>query len=275
MGDSDKIPSPVSREISRLSSIVEQIFRGDYSNSAFTFSPSRISAETDRLASAIEKMTLKMEAEETRLRETVNELNRLNNKLKRNILKTVITIAKTVSARDSYTGDHAQRVARYSARLARRLGLPEEEVENIKIGARLHDIGKIGFSDKLFNNMGTELPPELAAEIRKHPQIGAAMLRELDFLGPAIDYILYHHERVNGSGYPKGLKGKEIPLGAQIIGIADSFDAITTIRSYQKAQSRDEAFGILQKLEGSSFDTLLVEAFIKEITENGMISRSA
>ncbi|OGV55955.1 MAG: hypothetical protein A2017_07765 [Lentisphaerae bacterium GWF2_44_16] len=270
MQKSDKIPPSISEEISRLSSIVEKIFKGDYSSAAFTSSHPQITAETARLSSAIEKMTMKMQAEEIRLKETVEELSRLNNKLKRNILKTVITIAKTVSARDSYTGDHAQRVSHYSARLARRLGLPEEDVENIKIGARLHDIGKIGFSDRLFNNMGTELPPEFAAEVRKHPQIGVSMLKELDLPAPVLDYILYHHERINGKGYPKGLKGKEIPLGAQIIGIADSFDAITTIRNYQNAQSRDEAFDILMNLSGSGFDKLLVEAFIREITENGM-----
>lgn len=273
MQDKSKMPLSISREISRLSSIVEQIFKGDYSNAAFTSLQPQISAETARLASAIEKMTLKMEAEEIRLKEIVKDQNRLNNKLKRNILKTVITIAKTVSARDSYTGDHAHRVAHYSARLARRLCLPEEEVENIKIGARLHDIGKIGFSDKLFKNMETELPPELAAEVRKHPQIGVSMLKELDLPEPVLDYILYHHERIDGSGYPKGLKGKEIPLGAQIIGIADSFDAITTIRSYQTARSRDEAFHILRKLSGS-FDSSLVETFIEEISENGMILHS-
>ena len=114
----------------------------------------------------------------------------------------------------------------------------------------LHDIGKIGFPDALFNDHGKKNPPELVKEIIKHPKLGAKILSDLDFLGPALEYVHCHHERLDGSGYPRHLEGEQIPLGAQILYVADTFDAITTDRPYQKGSSPEEAIGILRKMAG-------------------------
>ena len=149
--------------------------------------------------------------------------------------------------------------------------MSDEDVENVRIGAILHDIGKIGFSDQVFSNQDITLADGLLEEIRNHPEIGFNILGSLDFIGPAIDYVRYHHERLDGSGYPSGLKGEQIPLGAQIVSVADCFDAITTERSYQKGRNDNEAFSILREMSGKHLATDLVEAFIKEIKENGSL----
>ncbi len=107
-------------------------------------------------------------------------------------------------------------------------------------------------------------------EIHHHPEIGANILKGLEFLGPVLAYVLHHHEGVNGKGYPDGLKGEDIPMGAKIISVADCFDAITTERPYQKGRNREEAFDILTDIGGKGLAAELVEIFIKDIKENGM-----
>jgi HD-GYP domain-containing protein (c-di-GMP phosphodiesterase class II) len=150
--------------------------------------------------------------------------------------------------------------------------LPDDEVESVSIGGILHDIGKIGFSDKLFGNEDKKPSKELLDEIRKHPEIGVQILKDREVLGPVLDYGRYHHERLDGQGYPCGIQGDSIPLGAKIISVADCFDAMTTARPYQKGMSGPEAFAILRKLSGASLSPDLVELFIREIEENGLIT---
>lgn len=255
----------------KLISIIEQVAEGNYSNDIMEFTKPEYDQISQRVAEAVGMMMVKVEAREHRLEQLIEKLHELNSRLKTNILKTVVAIATALGARDTYTEGHAIRVAAYSVRLARRLGLSDEDVENIRIGAILHDIGKIGFSDQVFSNQDITLADGLLEEIRNHPEIGFNILGSLDFIGPAIDYVRYHHERLNGSGYPSGLKGEQIPLGAQIVSVADCFDAITTERSYQKGRNDNEAFCILREMSGKHLATDLVEAFIKEIKENGSL----
>jgi HD-GYP domain-containing protein (c-di-GMP phosphodiesterase class II) len=125
----------------------------------------------------------------------------------------------------------------------------------------LHDIGKIGFPDRLFEAHEAKNPPELVNMILRHPTVGGAILQELDFLGPALEYVRAHHERPDGKGYPNRLKDAEIPLGAKIIAVADSFDAMTTERPYQKAMSPAVALEILRRQAGAKWDAQCVEAF--------------
>jgi putative nucleotidyltransferase with HDIG domain len=172
---------------------------------------------------------------------------------------------------DRYTQGHGQRVAIYAMRLAHRIGLASEEVENIGMGGLLHDIGKIGLSERIFRNNRPFLSTDMLEEVRRHPSIGASILQDIEFLTVIIDYVHYHHERVDGTGYPCGLISDEIPLGAKIISIADWFDAITTDRSYQQGKSKQEAFKILNKARGKSLCSELVESFIEEIQEYGML----
>jgi putative nucleotidyltransferase with HDIG domain len=178
-------------------------------------------------------------------------------------------IAAALKIKDPYTQGHARRVAVYAVRLARRLGLPGAEVENIRLGGLLHDIGKIGLSDKVFNNTNRRLSDGLLAEVQRHPQLGVALLKDFNFPAPVIDYVLCHHEKMNGSGYPFGLRGHQIPLGAKIIRIADCFDAITTDRPYQPHKSWIEALAILRQISGTDLSPELVEEFIEDLNENG------
>ncbi|MEJ2477141.1 MAG: HD domain-containing phosphohydrolase [Desulfobacterales bacterium] len=180
-------------------------------------------------------------------------------------------INSALKTKDQYTEGHARRVALYAMRLAHRLGLPAEEIGNIGIGGLLHDIGKIGLSDRIFSNQTDQLAGELLAEVRRHPDIGVSLLKGIDSLLPVLDYIHYHHERMDGSGYPCGLKSDDIPLGARIISVVDCFDAITTDRPYQKRKTCAEAFAILRRMANHELCPDLVKAFVADIEENGMI----
>jgi len=183
-------------------------------------------------------------------------------------ISKLAVIAAALKIKDPYTQGHARRVAMYAARLARRLGLSGAEVENIRLGGLLHDIGKIGLSDRVFNNTNRRLSDELLAEVQRHPQLGVALLKNFNFPAPVIDYVLCHHEKIDGSGYPFGLRDRQIPLGAKIIRIADCFDAITTDRPYQPHKSRIEALAILRQISGTDLSAELVEEFIEDLNEN-------
>jgi len=261
-------------EVERLITVIEEVANGVYSNDIMEFTKPGYHQIMQRVAEAVGMMMVKVEAREHRLEQLIEELKNLNDQLKNNILKTVVTIANALGARDNYTEGHAVRVAAYAVRLAKRLGLPERQIEHIRIGAVLHDIGKIGFSDRLFSNQDFRISDDMLQEIRSHPQLGINILKDLDFLGPALDYVHYHHERLDGSGYPCGLHGNEIPLGAQIVSIADCFDAITTERCYRKGRNCSEAFSILRDMSGTHMAPQLVESFIEEVEENGVIDGS-
>jgi HD-GYP domain-containing protein (c-di-GMP phosphodiesterase class II) len=136
----------------------------------------------------------------------------------------------------------------------------------------LHDIGKIGLSDRVLKNARNRLPDDLLTEVRLHPLIGVALLRDFDIPAAVIDYVQYHHEKIDGSGYPFGLIRDQIPLGAKIIRVADCFDAITTDRPYQQRKSWIEAVAILRQVSGTDLDPQLVKAFIADVKEIGLVN---
>ena len=185
--------------------------------------------------------------------------------------RDLMAIAGIMRLRDNYTETHGQRVSMYSKRLAKRMGLSSLEVSQISIGGMLHDIGKVCMSDRIFTDRNTHSSKEMMAEVRRHPLNGVMLLKHLDFLKPVLKYILFHHERIDGSGYPFGLVEKDLPLGAQIIGVADCFDAITTDRPYKKGRCAEEAFTILRASSDTIFSYALVHTFIADIKENGMV----
>jgi putative nucleotidyltransferase with HDIG domain len=189
----------------------------------------------------------------------------------RNIIQ-LNAIDEVFDRMDRSTQSHGRRVAIYSMRLAKRIGLAPDEIENIGIGGLLHDIGKISLSQRIFRNKKPVLSKDMLEEVRRHPSIGASILQDIPFPAVIIGYVHYHHERVDGTGYPFGLMADEIPLGAKIISVADWFDAITSDRSYQKGKSRQEAFKILDKARGRGLCPELVESFIEEIQEKGMLA---
>jgi len=203
----------------------------------------------------------------------INNLNPINTAGSQ--VSKLAVIATALKNKDPYTQGHARRVAIYAGRLAQRLCLPRVEVENIRLGGLLHDIGKIGLSDQVFNNTYQQLSEELLAEVQRHPQIGVALLKNFNFPAPVINYVLCHHEKMDGSGYPFGLSGYQIPLGAKIIRIADCFDAITTDRPYQPHKNWIDALAILRQISGTDLSPELVEVFIDEIKENGQAQKTA
>lgn len=254
----------------KMITIIEDIAKGNYSNDIMTFAKDDNDENIRRISEAVGMMMVKVEAREYALQLMVDQLQELNDTIKKNALQTVSSIAKALGVRDEYTEGHAERVASYATRLATRLGLSQSEIHDIQVAGMLHDIGKIGFSDELFANTDSKLSDRMFAEICQHPTRGREILCELEFIGPAVDYVAAHHEKLDGTGYPLGLKGEEIPLGARILAVADCFDAITTTRSYQTARSCEAALEILNKLKENHLAPDLVEHFALELRENGM-----
>jgi diguanylate cyclase (GGDEF)-like protein/putative nucleotidyltransferase with HDIG domain len=177
--------------------------------------------------------------------------------------RAAASLARAVDARDVYTGSHSQRVAELAARTARRLGLPDEEVELTRLAASLHDLGKLAIPEEILRKPGPLTEPERIV-LERHPQIGFRMLESLD-VDPVADWVLHHHERWDGSGYPDGLSGEGIPLGARIIFVADAYDAMISERVYRRRVSPEEAIAELDRCAGTQFDPSVVAALAEEL----------
>jgi putative nucleotidyltransferase with HDIG domain len=162
------------------------------------------------------------------------------------------SLAAALDARDPYTAGHSERVANLSVAIARQLQLPDIDVETVRLGALLHDIGKIGVSDAVLRKPG-RLSDEEFAQIKLHPTLGARILRPLRFLSAHLPVVELHHEQPNGRGYPHGLYGAQIPLLASIVHVADAFDAMTSARAYRPSRPAEEAIEELQRHSGSMF----------------------
>lgn len=193
----------------------------------------------------------------------IKDLSLTLKKLEESYEKTLETLVNALDFREHETQFHSKRVALYAVKLGELIGLSREDLKYIYWGGLLHDIGKIGVSDNILLKPGP-LTEEEWKEMRKHPEIGYAILKDVDFLGPAKDIVLYHHERWDGKGYPFGLKGREIPLYARIFAIADALDAITSDRPYRKARTFREAKEEIRRNSGTQFDPEIAAVFLKE-----------
>ncbi len=187
---------------------------------------------------------------------------RLYTSLKDTYLRTVMALTSAIDAKDHYTKTHSEHVTKYTRAIAIEMGLSEKEIEEIKQASQLHDLGKIGVQDYILTKLG-KLTPEEWAEIKSHPLKSGEILRPLIFLDGVIDLVEQHHERFDGKGYPFGIKGEDIKMGARIMAVADSFDAMITDRPYRKALSKEEAIEELKKCSGTQFDPKVVDAFLK------------
>jgi uncharacterized domain HDIG len=181
-------------------------------------------------------------------------------------ISTIEALNKAVEAKDSYTSGHANRVEELAVNLAKEYHLSFDSIENIRTAAVLHDIGKIGIKDEILNKAG-KLTQEEYEIIMKHPSIGAEIIGKVHFLNDVTKIVRHHHEKYDGTGYPDGLKGEEIPIEASILMIADSYDAMTTDRPYRKALTKEMAIEELRKYSGTQFDPRLVDVFINMINK--------
>jgi putative nucleotidyltransferase with HDIG domain len=256
-------------EVKRLVEMIEEIAGGHYSDDIMALTTDEQPEPVRTIAEAVGMMMVKIEAREHKLEMMVDELRALNRKIKENTIKTVSAMAHALAARDLYTKGHVARVGNLASKMARHLGLDEESIEHIRLGGILHDIGKIGFPDPLFQAHEGRNPPEIIKEIVKHPRVGVEILRELDFLGPSLEFVHCHHERPDGKGYPRNLKAEEIPLGALVLAVADSFDAMTTDRPYQKSMPPEAALAILRQNAGTKWDEMCIAALESVLNETG------
>jgi HD-GYP domain-containing protein (c-di-GMP phosphodiesterase class II) len=176
-------------------------------------------------------------------------------------LGTVKALAAAIDGKDPYTRGHSERVSRFSVATAQALGLPDDEIEKIRISALLHDVGKIGIDDRVLKKPSALSDQEF--EIMKtHPQKGFKIMSQIPAMRDFLPGMYMHHEMINGQGYPQGLNGDEIPMQARIVSVADTFDAMTTERPYQQAMDLEAALTRLKSFVGTRYDARVVAAFI-------------
>jgi len=195
-----------------------------------------------------------------------SHLQRSNTEITSAYDATIDGWSRALDMRDHETEGHTQRVTEMTLQLARRIDIPKDELIHLRRGATLHDIGKMGIPDRILHKPGP-LTAEEWNTMRQHPQFACALLSPIDYLRPARDIPCYHHERWDGSGYPAGLKGEEIPLAARLFAIVDVFDALTSDRPYRSKWSKQAALYYIQEQKGTLFDPLIIPTFMEMINE--------
>ncbi len=239
----------ITRPLKQLVDHTRRLARGDFSARARIRSHNEIADLAD---------TFNLMAEEIR-----NHIDRIKKAAEENsqlFLGTIKALAAAIDEKDPYTRGHSDRVHRYSVAIARRLGLPPRELRNITVGALLHDIGKIGIEDAILRKPAALSDKEFDI-MKRHPLKGAHIMGEMPEMKEIIPAMRNHHEKWSGGGYPDNLKGEEIPMIARIVQVADTYDAMTTNRPYQRAMRLDSAVARIQELSGIVFDPRVVAAF--------------
>ena len=199
-------------------------------------------------------LEFKVMEQTAQIRKTMSELSSAYD-------NTLTALVKALDAREREVGSHSERVMNYTTFLGGKLGLAGKELQELSKGALLHDIGKIGISDNILLKPG-QLDDGEWIEMRKHPQVGYAILSEIDFLKIPAEIILGHHERFDGTGYPKQLKGEQIPIGSRIFAVVDTLDAMTSDRPYRKALPFDVVVKEIIKFRGTQFDPAIADLFL-------------
>lgn len=202
--------------------------------------------------------------------EDVTESYELNDRIEKQYLNMFRSFVKFIDAKDTYTGLHSSSVTDYVQRILEQLEISDEEKQDIIVAANLHDIGKIGVPEYILNKPG-KLTDEEFLLMKDHSTIGESLLNEIEGYEHISNFIRHHHEKYDGTGYPDGLKGGEIPLGSRIIAVADAFDAITTDRVYQRKRTVEEALSIMTAVSGKQFDPFLVKVFIESTIQDNAL----
>lgn len=258
----DQLSSPVATilltAVTNLELAVRAMKAGAYDYITKPFTSNTVEM---RVAQALDKRRLILENLDYRknLEEKVLQQSK---KIQGSLLKTIEALSRTLEAKDPASREHSQRVIKYSADLARELSLSPQEIENIRIAALLHDIGKLGISEKILDNPHPLLHEEME-HIKRHPLVAEKILGPIEDLKEIIQLVKHHHERWDGTGYPDKLKGEEIPLGSRILTLADAYDAMTSSRVYRVPFSPARAIAEIKDKAGTQFDPALIEAFIR------------
>jgi response regulator RpfG family c-di-GMP phosphodiesterase len=245
VGASDYVTKPFNLEEVRI--VVER-----------TLEKRRLILENRAYQTRLEAMVAERTAE---LEKKKGEVERLYGDLKDSYEQTLVALVTALDFRDNETQGHSWRVVEYSMVVAEAMGVVEPELSNIRRGAILHDVGKIGIPDAILRKPG-KLDEAEWLEMRRHPEMGFRVLQGIKFLEPALPIVLSHQERWDGSGYPRGLTGGEIPLGARIFAVVDTFDAMTSDRPYRKALSIQDARDEVARFSGTQFDPAVAQAFL-------------
>lgn len=262
--DFDQVPVIVVTRIDQQELLCELLTAGasDYISKPFIHEElqARVSAhlrtrllykEQQRLNNELQELNAYLE---DRVRERTQDLHEAN-------VETISKLAKVCDFKDLETGNHINRVKAYSEELGRAIGLSSEVVTRLGYSSMMHDLGKITTPDRILNKPGP-LDADEWIKMREHSLAGASLLGDKQFFSMAREIALYHHERMDGNGYPKGLKGNEIPLSARIVAVVDVFDALISKRSYKPAWSQDEAIAELQRISDDHLDKRLVDMFV-------------
>ncbi|MCI0567043.1 MAG: HD domain-containing protein [Acidobacteria bacterium] len=237
----------IARPVNQLAETARAFARGDFAARADI----RSHSEIGELAQTYNRMSDQIQDHIKRLHAAALENQEL-------FLGTIKALASAIDEKDPYTRGHSDRVSRYSVMIAKELGLDPREVRHVEIGSLLHDVGKIGIDDRILRKP-TVLTEEEYRYMKQHPEKGASMLAPIKNMKDVNPAVKHHHERWDGGGYPSGLKADEIPLIARIVNVADTFDAMTTNRPYQKSMSYEKAVARLKELSGSAHDPKMVE----------------
>ena len=250
----------------RLTQPVQELARGAHRIAGGDFSQ-RISVrsrtELGELGESFNQMTDQIERFISDLQHSADENREL-------FLGTVKALAAAIDGKDPYTRGHSERVSRFSIAIAQGLGLADEEIEKIRISALLHDVGKIGIDDNILKKPAALTEDEFLV-MKQHPQKGFKIMQHIPAMKEFLPGMYMHHEMINGQGYPQGLKGEEIPLQARIVSVADTFDAMTTDRPYQKAMKFEDALALIKKFVGTRYDERVVASLVAAC-ESGQIT---
>jgi HD-GYP domain-containing protein (c-di-GMP phosphodiesterase class II) len=245
--------SGIARPIRLLTDRSREIAQGNYQQRVEL----KTHTEIGELAENFNVMSESIEAAIAQLKKAAHENHLL-------FLNSVRMLAAAIDAKDPYTRGHSERVARYSIGIGKNLSLPEKDMRNLRISALLHDVGKIGIDDRILRKPGA-LSDEEFEVMKQHPAKGAAIMSGVAQLIDIIPGMKYHHEKWSGGGYPDGLEGEQIPMQARIVAIADTFDAMTTNRPYQKAMELGYVVEKIKSFAGTRFDPRVVEAFVSAV----------
>ena len=249
--------------IRALAEQAHEIAEGRYGHRAEV----RGAAEIADLSSSFNRMSESIERAMADLKKAARENHEL-------FINSVRALAAAIDAKDPYTRGHSERVARYAVSIARAMELPPEEVRKVRLSALLHDVGKIGIDDRILRKP-TALTDEEFEVMKTHPAKGAAIMSAIPQLADVVPGMKHHHEKWEGGGYPDGLKGEEIPLLARIVSVADTFDAMTTTRPYQKAMQITYVINRIQSLAGTRFDRRITDVLVKAYQNGDLLPATA